>query len=426
MTKIPISVQDDERQCLNGVIDEYMSYCADQECPSDFHMWMIIAVIACALGRHAYKDRGPVGKLFPNLYVILVGESALVHKSTAINMALNPFQEAIPETMVLTQKVTDSALIHALAEEAEKTGDSAAVIKASELSVLLGKAKLDDSLIKLLTDFWDSPSHRDYRTIARGTEICKNVCLNMLAGTTPDWLKNTIPLESLEGGFLSRMILVNRPPSEIKNPHPEDLMNAERYTMLQSIQHDLKIINSNIYGAYEWSIGAKNAFSNWYINLNKPEKATSFMRGYYGRKGDMIIKVAMISAASKSDTRIIEEEDIYFALTILTDNEQHTENIIQMLGTTDEGKRTLGLLDKISKSRVMVERGDKLVEVIGIPHSKLVSNTRHQMDGRQFALAIDVLVQGNDIVIERIGRAKIYVLASCAAGKGKNETNNDA
>ena len=69
---------------------------------------------------------------------------------------------------------------------------------------------------------------------------------------------------------------------------------------LQNVIADLAYIRENLAGEFEWSPEGKQVFSRWYINQNEEEirTAISFMRGYYGRKGDMVIKLAMISAAS--------------------------------------------------------------------------------------------------------------------------------
>lgn len=421
--KIPLPKTPTERLCPNGIIDTYLDYADEQECPKDFHLWVILSIIAVTMGRNAWKDRGLAGRIFPNMYIILVGESALVHKSTAINMGMNPLRESLPETVIITQKVTPEALIHLMAETCEATGNSEVVIQASELSVLLGQAKLDDSFLKILTDFWDSPNKREYRTIGRGIDICNNVCLNLLGGTTPDWLKNTIPIVSMEGGFLSRLILVNREASDQLNPHPEDVFGSFHVEMLGKIQNDLQIIHEAIVGPYEWELKAKNMFGDWYCNDNPEDikKAFSFMRGYYGRKGDLIIKIAMINAASKSNEKVITQEDVFFAISILKENEIHTRELMKMLGTTEEGKITQNILNKILKSHVMAERDGGLQEVIGIGRSKLMRNTGHQLNARGLNDVIYTLQESGQIIVETVGGKTIYVDATQVAGKNRKK-----
>jgi len=211
MAVINLANESPARKCPNGIINEYLEYCDGQECPSDYHLWCIIGVIGMAMGRGVWVDRF-FNKIFPNLYIILIGESALVHKSTALAMAIAPFREALPDLAVITKGITPQKLASMFAEIYKDNGEtnSELLIHASELSLLLGKVKLDDAMLKALTDYWDCPKDNDYSTIMRGTEVAKNLFLTLLGATTPDWLRNTLPMDSMEGGFLSRLVLVSR------------------------------------------------------------------------------------------------------------------------------------------------------------------------------------------------------------------------
>jgi hypothetical protein len=41
-----------KRRCKEGMMDSYMSYAYYQESPPDFHLWVLIGMIASALGRN--------------------------------------------------------------------------------------------------------------------------------------------------------------------------------------------------------------------------------------------------------------------------------------------------------------------------------------------------------------------------------------
>ena len=91
-----------QRKCKMGMIDSYLRYAQPQESPTDFHLWTLISMIAAALGRNSFVSMG-MFETFPNMYIILVGESAITHKSTAIKMGLKPFRQALPEVAQLSQ-----------------------------------------------------------------------------------------------------------------------------------------------------------------------------------------------------------------------------------------------------------------------------------------------------------------------------------
>ncbi|MDB4261300.1 YfjI family protein [bacterium] len=398
------------RQCPSGILEDYLSYCSYQESPEDFHLWVCISMVAIALGRDCYVNWG-AWQIFPNLYVILVGESALTHKSTAIRMGISPMKKALPELNGLAQKMSPEALSNYLSKMSSDTDeDAVAFMEVSELSVLIGKSKLDDSLLKLLTDLWDSPDHHSTFTIGRGQEEIENCCLNMIAGTTPDWLKNSVPVESLEGGFFSRLILVQRPPTGKKNAMP--MMQPRHHESLARVQNDLQAVY-NMSGEFTMTDTAIQMYKMWYMEHNHPEKAESFMRGYFGRKGDFIIKISMCLSAMFDDSKIITDDYISFAIQILNENEAFTKGIVKYMGTTEDGGKYLTVRDKIRKSVVthVGVRDGKEVEMdsVGITHTKLMRSVSHKFKAQELAEILEGLVQAGDIEMKLEGRATVYL-----------------
>ncbi|KKL20109.1 hypothetical protein LCGC14_2458730, partial [marine sediment metagenome] len=88
----------------------YLEYTGDQESPSLFHLWVGLSVIASALGREVWINRGYY-TLFPNMYVVLIGASARVRKTSAIRIGYELFREALPNNTLISQKITPEALI---------------------------------------------------------------------------------------------------------------------------------------------------------------------------------------------------------------------------------------------------------------------------------------------------------------------------
>lgn len=405
------SGQEKKRLCEEGILEEYLRYSSYQESPMDFHMWVCISLIAISMGRKCYVNWG-AWETYPNLYIILVGESAITHKSTAIRMGMKPLAKALPKLHGTANKMSPEALVRYMSTLSKDEGEAVAYLNISELSVLLGKQKLDDSLIKLLTDLWDSDDIHTSFTIGRGEEVIRNICLNMIAGSTPDWLKNSIPTESLEGGFFSRLILVQRPHTGVKNARP--MMNQKQADSLQKVIHDLQQVNK-LEGPFHITGKAEEAFDQWYYNHNHPEKAESFMRGYYGRKGDFVIKLAMIFSASLDDEMIIDEDHITVAIRVLDENEEFTKNIVKFMGTTEDGVKALTVLKKIKNSVVTREKrgsdGVPVLEtVVGIDHSKLLRQLQHKYRSIEIGEIIDGLCQGGEIdKIQGMNNKSIYV-----------------
>ena len=65
----------------------YLNYTRAQESPELFHLWTGTTILAAALGRKCWINRGYY-RLYPNLFCILVAGSAKCRKSTAVNIGV--------------------------------------------------------------------------------------------------------------------------------------------------------------------------------------------------------------------------------------------------------------------------------------------------------------------------------------------------
>lgn len=332
------------RKCKNW-LRTYIDYTKEQESPSMFHLWVGISVIASALERKCYIDRGYY-KLFPNLFVVLVGASARVRRTTALNIGYSIFKEALEHACLISQKITPEALIRVLMEGNE-VGMCGGTIVSSELSVFLGSANKDDSLIQLLTKLYDCEEKFDYHTMARGKEECTNVFMSLIGSTTPEWIKTSMPAHAIGGGFTSRIIFVYQFEPQKLVPFPK--LTSEQVVIRQELISDLKMINK-IAGEYKLSEQAMKWYEEWYTKvLSKEITHESSLDGYYGRKHDTLLKVAMSMSAARHSKRVIEVSDLEQALAAMNENEKYLPTIMQFVMMTQTGDERGKILRAIQK-----------------------------------------------------------------------------
>lgn len=391
-----------DRKCKNGFLVDYLEFTKDQESPEDFHCWVGISLIGSALRRNCYMKRGTY-TLYPNLYVVVVAESAALHKSTALNIGVEVLRESNPEHAFFSQKITTESFIHFLHEQFEETQTSVAIVHASEFAVFFGKSISDPTLLQTLTDMYDNPSYWSYSTLTRGKEECNNVCINMLAATTPEWIKTSLPEDALGGGFTSRLLFIPRYETDRSNPFPEDTMDEATLKHRANCVHDLGLI-SGLRGNFSWDALAKRHYAEWYEGTLKHQQHNAMpgLRGYYGRKGDTVIKLCMISSVSHDDSMNIQIRDVESAIKLLNENEQYLPQVLNFIAQTDVGKRNIRVLNLIKKHK-------------DVPHSKLLQSISHQMSGMELRDVIDTLEQTGEIKSEGLGRARKYTYI----GKGR-------
>ena len=324
------------KRLLDDWLTSYADFTEEQESPSLFHFWVGVSVIASTLERKCWINRGYY-TLYPNLYIILVGASARVRKSTAIGIGSGMLMETFGEELpMVSQKITLEALTSLMSDRYKEKGVSSTIIVSDEFGVFLGQGPDAAKLMGLLTKLYDCPSIFDYHTIARGKELGHKACCNMLAGTTPQWLKDSMPPHAVGGGFTSRIIFVYQDKPEKLVPFPE--MTKEMEVLRNKLIHDLKVIGK-MEGRFEMTEGAKEWYREWYTSVFKPETTPyASLDGYFGRKHDTLLKVAMCLSASKSASMKIEEIEMMMALKALNKNEHYLPATLRLIQMTEIGE----------------------------------------------------------------------------------------
>ena len=324
------------KRLLDDWLTAYAEYTEEQESPSLFHFWVGTSVIASTLERRCWIHRGYY-TLYPNLYVVLIGASARVRKTSAINIGYDVYREAIPSGVVVSQKTTPEAIISIFVKKFKDKGVSGGVIVSDELGVFLGGAAKNMDMMQLLTKWYDCPKFFEYHTMMRGKETMNMVYCNMIAGTTPQWLKDSMPPHAVGGGFTSRIIFVYQDKPEKLVAFPE--MTPDMIVLKDKLVHDLKTVEK-MNGQFKLTDRAKEWFEDWYTQVFKPETTPyASLDGYFGRKHDTLLKVAMCLSASKSSSLIVDDIELRMALRALNKNELYLPDTLRLIQMTDVGEQ---------------------------------------------------------------------------------------
>ena len=334
---------------LDSWIDNYLIYTDNSEPPRMFRLWSAISVIAAVLQR---KCKLPWGTLtfYPNLYTVLVGPPA-ARKGTAMNQAF-PFLERL-NIKVAAEAITREALIRELKNANDndidiKTGKmvfhSSLTIWAQELTVFLGYNNLQ--LLSDLTDWYDCRNKWTYRTKLSGTDEITGVYVNLFGATTPDLIKSTMPMDAIGGGLTSRMIFVFEWDKGKTVPYT-GLNDKEREIELALIA-DLERIRM-LNGDFKTTSGFMELWISWYSGQehNLPFRDAKF-NGYFQRRGNHIMKLAMIVNASRSSEMIIEEKDLAEAIKILDLTEKRMINTFSGVGKMSHADVMSKIMSEVS------------------------------------------------------------------------------
>lgn len=402
------------RKLEGSWLRHYLDFTKGMESPEIFHFWVGISLIATSLGRNVYLDRGYF-TLYPNMFIVLLAESEECAKSTAIKIGVNKILRADEMEncpAIFAQKATPQALVETLVDE---TGvpdadrivhkNAEVYVPSSELAVFLGKKEKNSELLTILTDLYDCPDKWAYKTRFKGWEQVVNVCLNLLAGTTPRWLRDTIPKDAIAGGFVSRLVFIYVNHTDRRFAHPEYTDVEERIRV--KLVHDLSLIR-RIKGPFEWGPKAKDWYSEWYEgNAERMKKAPEL---YVRRKKDLVLKLAMCISASKASDRVLDIKDLEVAVNAVNKVEEYLPVAIALISSTTMGDDTRKVLEIVRRD-------------LKVDHSNLLRRLWHVLDAKRLGEIILTLEEAGliDTVFDTKTQGKTYNYI----GKDKKVSSSD-
>lgn len=323
---------------LSDWLDGFMLLTENSEPPILFRKWAGISTIASALQRKVRVELGLSLTFYPNLYVVLVGPSA-TGKGTVMKFA-SDIIEQVPSIRLSAQATSLQALIRRMKETnltdidlvtGEQQYHSSLTIFSTEFTVFLGYHNKE--LIAALCEWYDCHSRWSYETIARKKEEVIGVWVNIFAGTTPDSIQASLPIESIGGGLTSRIIFVVEEKRNKLVIVPSKTENEIR--LQQTLINDLETI-SMLTGRMQYTDEFIDFYSEWCKDaaINPPFYNKKF-DGYCGRRRKHLLTLSMICCASRTDEMVMSVDDIKRASYLLDEVEVKMGTVFKGIGRSD-------------------------------------------------------------------------------------------
>lgn len=295
---------------LENWITSYLEMVGETEPPQRFHLWSAITVIGALLGRKCTVQMGPE-MFFPNLYTVLIGPPG-VRKGTAVKY-INELMTEVSGTTQAPDAVTKEQLCAEMETaqaveniDGEMLVHSSLFIIAPELVVFIKEN--DHERLGYLCQLYDGLSKFEYKTKTSGCNFIVNPGLWLLGCTTPNWIEIAMKQLGVGGGMTSRTIFVYA--AKKGNHIPVTRMKPFDPVLRAKLINDLGVIKQ-LAGSFSVSPAADKYYSDWYEGryLETGIDDARFA-SYWERLPSMVIKVAMIVAASKRGDMIVNDSDI--------------------------------------------------------------------------------------------------------------------
>jgi hypothetical protein len=321
----------------------YLGYAKDKWCPEKFHYWSGISIIAAALERKVWMLQSVEPRVihYPNLYVMLVaapGDGKSVSATRAIKILKEVTSPEGAINFVPTQ-ITHAALMLALGTTKgfdvgpQRYMQSAAYFFAEEASNALGEIKGGGDIFPLFTQAYDCGDSMTKKTVGRGNETVEFPCMNVLACSTFDHLTGMLTNGGILGGFISRFTFVVSKEKIIRNPRIMDDEEAERpedprvALLIQDLQEIFQLT-----GRFVPDKGYREVFAKFFPENDRRRhaKETEKEQAIVARRGNLVIKLSMILAASESSDMILKQAHWEKAIELANSLEEGYEKIVEI------------------------------------------------------------------------------------------------
>jgi len=307
-------------------IDDLVQENQSVETPTSWIYWSLLFCISSAAA-NAYTLRTLKGNLlyYPNLYIMLLGESGL-GKGYPVNLA-----KRLLQTADITRVIAGRSSIQAIIKEGAttKSVNGKPVILDSRMAIINGELSTaiiqDPDSLTILTDLYDRNYNPNWTNLLKGdgAEKLKEPYMTCLFGSSPAHFYDSIPQPNIDGGYIGRNLVIY----EEKRSKDVDLLDSEtesvdedrfnNYIVPKYVPHLINIAKKKPGEITRLvpSEAARGVFNKWRAEWRSTQAQYNDRTGFVNRVPDHVLKVAMCLALARYEfDGIINEDDIKEAI----------------------------------------------------------------------------------------------------------------
>jgi len=392
-------------------------------------IWSVLFILQSVIKREAWLQWYPK-PLYPNQYIIIIGGAGRIKKTTAVSIVgleiLKSFRKYIRDMniyemkniTIIKDKSTPEAMLTAMLPEQKNNRSiyflrdadgnylldsegkavqyyptSEASIIVSELATMISKRSYTDGMVEILLDLYDPHDIWEWRREGAGTKRLRKLCTSMIAGTTVDGFRGSIPNAAKGDGFLSRSVLVYVPESKRLYPQPFLPFGAPD---TEEMAKRLAWIAENALGEFVLSMGAERVYTNWFFRYAKTMDNNPTLAGAISRMDINVLKTALLIRAARYERgTIVEEHDMEDAIKIV---EATYNSVPFLLGQLDEDI----ILTHVARAEVFMRQRKR------IPRWAFLTSMRMRSDIAN--IVVTEMIARGEVIVEYNGQEYTTVL----------------
>lgn len=350
-------------------------------------LWGAFLVAAgLMLGRNAWKESPR--RLYPNFYLLLLGQTGDSRKSTVLWLAGELLRHVGEEVEILTGIVSTEGLFERLA----KAEETRALGYVDELRSLLSVArrKGTQDLLPKLNSLYSCPDKETIDRREKPTTVIRPF-FSLMAATAQEYVEDLLGNLEVAGGTLNRFLIVSgeeqAPKADVETPSREAW---ERIAApLRTVRDRRKAISTRMV----WSTEAKELWGEFYVQWKMLRKGWSAKAANLtARTHEHVQKIALVYSAL-SDEREISARSLATAIAIGEWLERTSLRLFGEVGLDRLSKAQSAILETLKKNggRIFVRDLQRSLSV--------------KIQGKDFRDAVKVLADNDSVVVYELTQA---------------------
>lgn len=333
---------------------------------------LLIQLLTCfgnCIGRGAYF-KAAEDYHYPNLFVLLVGNSSKGRKGQSLNLVKSLFSKVDPDwakNRIAKGLSSSEGLLYHIRDEFRHDEESGVEIRVdnmdkrllcveSEFASVLKQAQRDgNTLSQVLRDAWDS---NDLQTMTKANPVkVSKPIVSIIGHITQTELVKTMSYNDSKNGFSNRFLFI-KALADKRLPDPKQLESELKKYLVTGIQATL--VKANSVGCISFDPSAAIRWKKFYMQINQNDN--SLVGTLTAREEPQVRRLAMIIALYNGKTNI-DVESLELAIDIFNyskstlfeiyghktgDNFQ--DKLIEILKTYPDGLSRAKLSDILSRN----------------------------------------------------------------------------
>jgi ribosomal protein S25 len=411
----PTLLTDAERDRLrnaeDGFVERYQHWAKSVgDAAPQYHQagaFMALSAIMCGSVRLPTS----FGLLIPNLWFMILADTTLTRKTTAMDLAMDLVTEIDPEIVMATDGSIEG-LLSVLAVRPNKPS----VFLRDEFSGLLEQMTKKDYMAgmpELLTKLYDGKMQK--RLLRKETIEVQNPRLLIFAGGIKDKVTSLLTFEQVSSGFMPRFIFITAesdltrvkplgPPTSVdltnRNAILDEMADLYKHYNASTTVHITKL-NADVEQTREWNAELTpeaweryNLLESQMLQTGLASQRADVMTPTYDRLSKSILKAAVLLAAARQrgDVITVELDDMLRAILYGEEWKAFAKELIAQVGKGGNERQ----LDLILGA---------VVRQPGISRSVLMQ--RYHLTSRNATEIFGTLEDRGMIVIQRQGKGQV-------------------